>query len=48
MEAVNSQRDHLQIVAALGPPRRLARHLHRRQDQGHDQANDPNDDEQLN
>jgi hypothetical protein len=45
---VNREADLLQVVAALRPPRRLPRCLHCRQQQGHQDANNRNDNQQLN
>jgi hypothetical protein len=45
---VQSQADLLEIVAALHAPRRLARGLHRRQQQRHEDANDGDYHQQLN
>ena len=44
---VNRQPELPQLIAALHPPRRLARTLHRRQQQGHQDANDGNHHEQF-
>ena len=44
---VHRQGDLLEVVGALGPPRRLARRLDRRQEQGDQDAHDRDDDQQL-
>src|SRR5437762_3323790 len=44
---VQADAELLEVVAALRPPGRLASGLHRRQEQGDQNADDGNDDEQL-
>jgi hypothetical protein len=48
MVVLKSQTNLLQVVNALRSPRRLARRLNRRQQQGHQNPDNGNDHQQLN